>query len=160
MTTTAAAQFLIGGYTITEIGVAFAAVCTPVLVALVTGYAAMRNAKRSDRTENKRVDLDEFGAFREAYERDMSTMRKDLADLKDQVQRLGGILRRTRSAFRAYIRRVHDDWGRTDQPPVLDVEVQDLLAEDDWNNTLGRATISAAVDEARAENDERDRDHA
>jgi hypothetical protein len=157
---TADSRFLLGGYTLTELAGVFAGFGTPIVVAAAAAYAALRNGGRTDRTENKRVDLNEFETFRETYAADMLAMREEVAEVKELVKRLGGLLRRTRAAFRSYIRRVHDDWGRKDHPPILDDDVQELLAEDDWNNTLGRAEISAAATEARAENDERDRDRA
>lgn len=129
-----------------ELGLLIGGIGTPVAVAVIGGLVATINARRTNRTEEKRLDVDEFAAFREAYAKDMADMRAELGELKRLYVAIRSILRRTRAAFREYIRewrvyeqQVRSTWGTEAGPPTpppLTDHIRDLLSEDDLDGTF------------------------
>jgi hypothetical protein len=119
-----------------ELGLLIGGIGTPVAVAAIGALAATLNARRSNRTEEKRLDVDEFAQFREAYNEDMKRLRDEVAELRTQFNAVRTILRRTREAFREYIRQVRSIWGTSAAPPPLSDHIRDLLSEDDLDGTF------------------------
>lgn len=130
-----------------ELGLLIGGIGTPVAVAAIGARAAIANAKRSNRTEEKRLDLDEFAAFRETYVADMAGLRAELAELRLQFNAIRAILRRTREAFREYIRQVRQTWGTNAAPPPLGEHIRDLLSEDDLDGTFSTAEVRRMRDD-------------
>ena len=124
-----------------ELGLLIGGIGTPVAVAAIGALAATLNACRSNRTEEKRLDVDEFAQFREAYQEDMTRLRAEVAELRTQFNAIRAILRRTREAFREYIRQVRATWGTNAAPPPLNDHIRDLLSEDDLDGTFSTAEV-------------------
>lgn len=134
-----------------EVGLLIGGIGTPVAVAVIGALAAILNARRSNRTEEKRLDVDEFTAFRTAYVDDMAKLRAEVAELRLQFNAIRAILRRTREAFREYIRAVRSTWGTNAAPPPLTDHIRDLLAEDDLDGTFSRAEVDQKIRDDQAD---------
>jgi hypothetical protein len=105
------------------------------------------------------TDLDLVKYVRQEVDTAVEAATKDLRDkvntLERQFASVRFLYRRTQQAFREYIRKTRATWGTAEHPPLVDVEIRQLLMEDDLEGTFTSDEVAQyrqdAIDDKRQE---------
>lgn len=128
----------------------------PAAGAVVVAYFALRQARGTKGTEDRKVNADEFRIFRETMQGEYSRLNARVGDLEVRLSRRNDAVRETnkrynrlREALVDFVHRVTESWGQLDAPPQLTPHQLELLAQPTDPDDLDLTAPHEAVREAR-----------
>jgi hypothetical protein len=131
-------------------------VVVPGTVAVILALIALRTAKGTKGTEDRKVNLDEFRLFRESMEAEFTRLKTRIGDLEDRLRIRNDAVKQTnrrynhlREAFIEFVQRVSDSWGSANAVPALTERQKELLEEPIDPEDLDFTQPKSAVRDAR-----------